>query len=158
MRGRPRKHPLMAPRDDMGRFQKGYSGNPKGASKAELPLTHLRRLRRQFTNMSIERVDTVTPALINKVIEMALAGHEGMIKLLWSHMVDKGYLNSITEQLKSKTADDIDMSQEIILDKMVTGEIDIEHGMLLQKAFAIKRDSSLVKVLEAEVNEITRGK
>ena len=73
-------------------------------------------------------------------------------------MVDKGYLNSITEQLKSKTADDIDMSQEIILDKRVTGEIDIEHGMLLQRAFAIKRDSSLVKVLEAEVNELTRGK
>jgi hypothetical protein len=154
--GRPKKQ-LIVRREEDGRYKKGKSGNPDG-SFATLPLYHLRELKRRFTSLSIERIDTVTPAVVSKVIEMALDGNEAMLKFLWSHMVDKNYLNSVAGQLKSKTADDIDQSQEMIIDQMTKGEIDVEHGLMLLKGFAIKRDSSLVKVLEAEVNEIVESK
>lgn len=136
-------------------FVKGQVGNPKGRPKAK-PLTpyDLRQHRREFTAMSLSRIQSVGEALVSKAIELALNGNEKMIALLWDRFYDKNFLNKLETPLKTSTASEIDHSQEVIIEKMGLGEIDPEHGIVLSKALTMKRDSSLIKDLETQVNQI----
>ena len=69
-------------RDKQGRFKKGKSGNPAGR-----PRTELAELRGQLSEHA--------PDLLNKVIELALAGDDGALKIC---------LDRICPPLKARSA------------------------------------------------------
>lgn len=140
-------------------FVKGKSGNPKGKKKGavynyNLSPNILRSCKAQFNEIACEEASIWMPKIIKKSLEMAMEGNEKMIFMLWDKYYDPNLANVLGIKLKSKTAAEIDESQQIIIDKISEGEIDHDYGSNLVKTLAIKRDSSVVKDIAAELWEL----
>lgn len=142
---------------DNGKFQKGHTIRPKG------PMTHgeLTKLimeyknnRNQFTLGLFQRIESLGDALVSKAVDMALEGNEKMMLFIMDKLINHNLINRLEKKLSSKSVEDIDASQQFIIEKMGDGELDVNYGQQLVKTLAIKRDTVDVKTLEGQVRKI----
>lgn len=78
-------------RDELGRFPKGISGNPKGRPKGSITLTGIlrREMERLIRNEEGRPVDDVTTEAIEFVrstIALAKGGSPAALKIIWERM------------------------------------------------------------------------
>jgi hypothetical protein len=134
-------------------FIKGKSGNPAGRRKGTGTISPsvMRECRIQFTEMTCNSFEEWAPMVIQKAIDLAKAGNEKMITMLWDRFFNPSILNI---SIQSSTASDIADSQGLIIEKMGDGTLDRTHALDLIKGLAIKRDSIITKDLEKAVQAI----
>lgn len=133
-------------------FQKGKSGNINGRPKSLLPASKLKECKAQFTAIAVEEVDNWAPRVIRKALEMAEDGDPKMIAMLWDKFFDIKCDNRISRWLGTQTAQQISDSEDVVISKIASGEIDQDYGLGLMKALATKRESIIVRDLESYVN------
>jgi len=139
---------------------KNPSRNPKGRTKgidAINPVT-LRPYRKEFTEMACKELPKLAPQIIKKAFEMAIAGDQKMITMFWDIFFDPKIDNRLMKKLPCETAEQINESFQFLLDNMSNGELDLEYGTSLLKALIQKKDSIVMKDLEAQVKIIMADK
>lgn len=145
---------------EIGQWKKGQSGNPAGRKKGIIssPVSIRKACQADFTKIAHEKLEGWKEKLVDKLFERSCQeGDIPALIYLWNLFYDKKIPHDIISDLKTKTAADIDHAQSIIFKEMASGEMDMDHGMLLIKGLAIKRDSSVVKDLEEKVNTVMEG-
>ena len=137
-----------------GMFHKGHKlTNPEVTSL----LMAYKDRRNQFTLSLFQRIESLGDDLINKALEMALAGNEKMMFFLLERCINSNLLNRLEKTLLSRTVENIDSSQQFVIEKMGEGTIEVQHGLSLLKGLSLKRDTINVKELEDDVNKIKKG-
>jgi len=150
----------MAPSKGMknsGQFQKGQSGNPYGkATNPEITriLMEHKDKRNQFTLGLFQRIESLGDSLVSKAVDMAMDGNEKMLTFMLEKFINNNLINRLEKPLLSKTVEDIDSSQQFVIEKMGEGTIDVSHGMNLVKTLSLKRDTINVRQLEEQVGRI----
>lgn len=81
----PPKDKPVVPRDELGRFPKGTSGNPLGRAKGTKNRITLARL--MLEEQLRETLTKAGPKLIKKAIRMALNGDEKVLRVLLDKML-----------------------------------------------------------------------
>jgi hypothetical protein len=153
-RGRPK---LRQP----GQFQKGVSGNSLGGRITTNPevtriLMEFKDRRNQFTLSLFQRIESLGDSLITKALELAMDGNEKMLFFLLDKCINNTLIHRLEKPLLSKTAEDIDESQQFIIEKMGEGTMDVVQGMNLVKTLSLKRDTINVRKLEEQVDSIVK--
>jgi hypothetical protein len=143
-----------------GYFKKGQSGNPSGrpvgASGSDITkvLMAYKTRRNDFTLALFQRIESIGDSLVTKAVDLAMAGNEKMLAFLLDKGINPNLINKLEKPIVSKTVEDIDNSQQMVISNMGSGNIDMQHGLNLVKALALKRDSINVRQLEDQVREI----
>ena len=143
-----------------GKFQKGQSGNPAGRkTNPEITriLMEFKDRRNNFTLALFDRIESVGDALISRAIDMAMEGNERMMFFLFDKCINSNLLSRLEKPLLSRTAEDIDNSQQFVIEKMGEGTIDASHGLNLVRTLSLKRDTINVRKLEEDVTKIVGG-
>lgn len=146
-----------------GNFKKGQSGNPSGrppgASGSDITkvLMAYKTRRNEFTLGLFQRIESLGDALITKAVDVAMSGNEKMLAFLIDKCLNPNLINKLEKPIISKTVEDIDNSQQMVISNMGDGNIDMQHGMSLVKALSLKRDTINVKQLEDAVKEIVNN-
>lgn len=140
-----------------GQFQKGQSGNPYGrATNPEITriLMEFKDRRNQFTLGLFQRIESLGDSLVTKAVDLAMDGNEKMLSFLLERYINNNLINRLEKPLLSRTVEDIDNSQQLVIEKMGEGTLDVGHGMNLVKTLSLKRDTINVRRLEQQVTEI----
>ncbi len=140
-----------------GKFQKGQSGNPLGRiTNPEVTkiLMEYKDRRNQFTLGLFQRIESLGDSLVTKAVDMAMDGNEKMMTFLLERFINTNLINRLEKTLLSRTVEDIDNSQQFVIEKMGEGTIDVNHGMNLVKTLSLKRDTINVRQLEEQVGAI----
>lgn len=142
-------------------FKKGNVANPNGRPKGPMTNAELTKLimqhkenRNQFTLGLFQRIDSLGDSLVSKAVDMAMEGNERMMLFIMDKLVNTNLMNRLEKKLVSKTVEDIDNSQQFVIEKMGDGDIDIDYGHQLVKTLALKRETINVKQLEDQVRKI----
>lgn len=141
-------------------FQKVQPVNPqtnsRSATNPEVTriLMEYKDRRNNFTLGLFRRIESLGDSLIDKTIEMAMQGNEKLMMFLLEKSVNNNLINRLEKPLLSKTVADIDNSQQLVIEKMGEGTLDVGHGMNLVKTLSIKRDTINVRLLEEQVQRI----
>lgn len=139
-------------REKNGYWQKGCSGNSAGRPKSEMTLKELKASKAKFVEIAARNVEKWAPDVIMKAIDLAKRGDAKMITLLFDKFFEIKEAQ-FTEILLSATAAEIAESQDIVIARATRGEVSSSYALDIMKALTIKRDSIIVKDLEAYVNE-----
>lgn len=139
-------------RDNAGHFKKGHKGLTN--SQVTRILMEYKDKRNEFTLGLFQRIESLGDSLINKAIDMAMEGNEKMLHFLLDRCINHNLINRLEKPLISKTVEDIDNSQQFIIEKMGEGTIEVNHGMNLVKTLSQKRDTINVRELEEQVKKI----
>lgn len=87
-------------RDNLGKFVKGVSGNPKGKPKGAKSRTTLLRLA--IEEMTLRETAGEMPAIVKKALEMAKEGDQAIIKLLLSDLLKSARVQDRDEDDEEK--------------------------------------------------------
>ncbi|MEO8400926.1 MAG: DUF5681 domain-containing protein [Gammaproteobacteria bacterium] len=100
-------------------FEPGKSGNPKGRPNGSL------NKNTQF----IKLLESHTPALINKCVELALEGNEACLRLALDKILPKAKTQALSFEVPDKLSTEflIEMS-EAIWHKIGNGEVTLEQA------------------------------
>src|SRR3989338_3991507 len=71
-------------RDDKGRFVPGKSGNMAGRPIGSLSITE--EIKKKLLEVPAKERQTYLEKLVSKIVEMAVAGDQQMIKSIWVYM------------------------------------------------------------------------
>src|SRR6267154_2595412 len=141
---------------------KPNSGQFKPGQKARITNPEMTRIlmeykdrRNLFTLGLFQRIESVGDAIVSKAIDLALGGNEKMLTFLIDKCVNNNLINRLEKTLVSRTVEDIDNSQQFVIEKMGDGAIEVDHGMQLVKTLSLKRDTINVRELEEEVRKMT---
>jgi hypothetical protein len=128
----------------------------RGVTNPELTsiLMEYRDRKNEFTLSLFQRIESLGDSLINKALDLAIDGNEKMLLFLLDKCINPNLINRLEKTLLSRTVQDIDNSQQFIIEKMGEGSIPVDHGMTLVKTLSQKRDTINVRELEYEVNKI----
>ncbi len=110
--------------------------------------------RNQFTLGLFQRIESLGDSLISKAVDMAMDGNEKMMLFLLERFINNNLINRLEKPLLSKRVEDIDNSQQFVIEKMGDGTLDVSHGMNLVKTLSLKRDTINVRELEEHVGAI----
>ena len=112
--------------------------------------------RNEFTLGLYQRIESSRDAIVTKVIDLALEGNEKVLLYLMDKCVNHNLINRLEKTLVSRTVEDIDNSQQFVIEKMGEGSLEVGHGMNLVKTLALKRDTINVRELEDQVRSIVK--
>ncbi len=112
--------------------------------------------RNEFTLGLYQRIESSRDAIVTKVIDLALEGNEKVLLYLMDKCVNHNLINRLEKTLVSRTVEDIDKSQQFVIEKMGEGTLEVGHGMNLVKTLALKRDTINVRELEDQVRSIVK--
>lgn len=87
-------------RDNLGKFVKGVSGNPKGKPKGAKSRTTLLRLA--IEEMTLRETAGSMPEIVSKALEMAKEGDQAIIKLLLSDLLKAARVQDKAEDDEDK--------------------------------------------------------
>lgn len=87
-------------RDNLGKFVKGVSGNPKGKPKGAKSRTTLLRLA--IEEMTLRETAGQMPEIVQKALEMAKEGDQAIIKLLLSDLLKSARVQDRAEDDEEK--------------------------------------------------------
>lgn len=132
--------------------------NPyKANSEVTKILMDYRMSRNEFTLGFFQRIESSRDAIVTKVIDMALEGNEKVLLYVMDRCMNHNLINRLEKTLVSRTVEDIDNSQQFVIEKMGEGSIDVTHGMNLVKTLALKRDTINVRELECQVRKVVEN-
>lgn len=110
--------------------------------------------RNQFTLKLFDRIESLGDSLVSRAVDLAMAGNERMLTFLLEKCINTNLLNRLEQPLLSKTVEDIDNSQQLVIEKIGEGTLDVNYGMNLVKTLSLKRDTINVRKLEEQVEKI----
>jgi hypothetical protein len=156
-RGRPKGSKNIKPSGQI-QTQKEPSTNGKGSRPTNPEMTRIlmeyKERRNQFTLALFSRIESLGDSLVSKAVDLAMSGNEKMLTFMLERCINNNFINRLERPLLSKTVEEIDSSQQFVIEKMGEGTLDVNHGMNLVKTLSLKRDTINVRRLEEQVERI----